>query len=108
MTELTAKEAALLEGLAPMPEDLIPLRDEKMLLDEEIKRLEARKADIRDVFDERLKDAGLKAYMIGDEVRARRSEGQTTTLDSKLLKKEMPHVFTKYARTKPNVRVTIS
>ena len=41
-TELTEAEAAELEGLAPMPVDLIELREEKLALDKQVEELEGR------------------------------------------------------------------
>lgn len=109
MTETNAEvEAALDEGLAEMPADLIPLRNEKLALDEQIDLLTARKKEITDAFGERLKTDGLQGFMLYGKVHARRSEVTNSRVDSKKLKTEMPHVFAKFLKVTKSVRITVN
>lgn len=101
-------DSAALEGIAPMPEDLIPLRNEKVALDEQISELQKRLREIKDTFAERLYDDGLIGYTLGSKVKARESHGTRHTLDSKKLKEEMPHVHAKYLKATEYVSINIS
>lgn len=108
MTDINEEiEAAALEGIAPMPEDLIALREEKLLLDLQIEQLEGRKKEITAIFGARLQEDGLKAYSLNGKNHATASEFTEHRIDSKLLKNEMPHIFQKYAPARDVRRITV-
>lgn len=92
-------EAAALEGLAKMPEDLIPLREEKIALDEQIDALTARKKEIQDTFGKRLDERGLVGFLLNGKVHARVTVGTRTGIDGKKLKDEKPSIWKKYLKT---------
>jgi predicted phage-related endonuclease len=100
--------AAELEGLAPMPEDLIALRAEKLLIDQEKDKLEARLREIKDTFGDRLTADGLQGYILNGKVKARRSPGTRTSVDGKRLKEELPHIYQNFLKTTPYVSINIS
>lgn len=100
--------AALEEGLAPMPEDMVSLREEKLLLDKEIELLTARKEEIKAAFADRLKEEGLQGFILHGKVHARVSEVTTNRVDSKRLKEEMPHVWKQYLKATISRRITIN
>lgn len=101
-------DAAELEGLAPMPEDLVPLRNEKLLLDEEVGRLNARLREIKDAFGGRLQEENLQGFILDGKVHARRTPGTRTSVDSKKLKDDLPHIYKEYLRTTSYVSINIS
>ncbi len=101
-------EAAALEGIIDMPDDLIALRNEKLALGEEIDRLTSRKKEITDAFGERLKSEGMQGFILYGKVHARRSEVSTSRVDSKKLKDEMPHLHAKYLKVTKSVRVVVN
>lgn len=107
-TKAEEAEAQLAEGLAPMPEDLIALRQEKLELDEKLDELAARKREIQDTFGERLQDAGLVGFMLHGKVHARRKNGTRTDVDRKRLKDELPEVYANYLKTTEYVSITIN
>lgn len=96
----TEAEAAELEGLKPMPEDLIPLRDEKVVLDEEIAKLTARKNEIKDIFGARLKEDDAVAYVLYGKAHARHVVSMRSDVDPKLLREKFPHIWKQVLRTK--------
>ena len=91
-------EAAALEGLAPMPADLIPLREEKRQLDEQLEVLNNRVSEIKETFGKRLEEAGLQGFLLNGKVHARVSHGTRHTIDSKKLKEQMPHIWERFMR----------
>lgn len=102
MTDLltpTEAEAAELEGMLPMPEELIPLREEKLFLDEEIEKLQARKREIQDTFGRALEEAGAQGFVLNGQVHARHVVQMRSTVDSKLLKEKFRHIWTQVLRT---------
>lgn len=100
-------DAALLEGLAPMPADLVALRNEKVALDDQVSLLNERLREIKDTFADRLHADNLVGYTLGSKVKARESHGTRTTVDSKQLKAEMPHIWAKYSKTTPYTSIRI-
>lgn len=91
-------EAALEEGLAPMPADLIPLRDEMVALKEAMEQLEGRKKEIQEVFGKRLDEEGLVGFLLNGKVHARLTKGTRHTVDSKKLKEKMPHIWQQFLK----------
>jgi predicted phage-related endonuclease len=100
--------AAELEGIAPMPADLIPLREEKLLVDKQLEELAARKKEIQEEFGKRLKEDGMVGYLLHAKVHARRSEHTRTSVDSKKLKDEMPHIYKNYLKVTAYTSVTVN
>ncbi len=108
MTEiLDETEAALNEGLAPMPEDLLQLRDEWIVLKDQIDMLNERKDEIKVIISKRLEDDGLQGYTWGGKVRARISSVTTPRLDSKKLKETMPHIWNQFIKITKSERFTM-
>lgn len=107
-TKAEEAEAQMAEGLAPMPEDLVALRQEKLELDDQIDALNARKEEIKDIFGEKLKDEGLVGFMLHGKVHARRSNRTRTDVDRKRLKDELPEVYKNYLKTTSYVSITIN
>ena len=101
-------EAALLEGIAPMPEDLIALREESIALKEEIDRLTERRNKIKDTFGERLDSEGLKGYVLYGKVHARVTHGTRTDVDKKKLKEDMPHIYKRFLKVTSYRSVTVN
>lgn len=101
-------DAALLEGLAPMPAHLIPLRDESIALKEQIDELNARREDIKESFAKELQDSGLQGYILNGKVHARVSEVINTRVDAKELKLKMPHIYAKFLKVTKSVRTTVN
>lgn len=100
--------AAELEGLAQMPDDLVKLREEKLKLDKQLEKLQARKKEIQDTFGQRLKDDGLVGYLLHGKVHARRSQHTRTGVDSKRLKEELPVVYKNYLKVTSYTSVTVN
>jgi hypothetical protein len=105
---LDETEAAAHEALAPMPADLIALRAEKLLLDQQIDALKERKDAIRDIFGKRLEDLGLQGFVLNGKVHARRSEVHTGRLDGEALKKRHPKLYAQFLKFTDSIRVTIN
>lgn len=99
-TMLTQEEiaAAELEALAPMPADLIPLREEKRQLDDQLEILNARVTEIKETFAKRLEEEGKQGYLLHGKVHARVSHGTRTGIDSKKLKEQMPHIWERFVK----------
>lgn len=100
--------AAALEGLAPMPDDLIPLRTRRLALMKRRDKLDEELDQIRDEFAERLEEDNLQGFILDGKVRARRSEVHNTRLDTKAIKAELPDVFAKYSKVTKSVRINIT
>lgn len=103
MTEqknLTQEEldAAELESIVPMPEDLIPLRQEKLALDAQLEVLEARKKEIQEIFGKRLDEMGKVGFILHGKVHARVSQGTRSDIDKKKLKEQMPHIYAQFLK----------
>lgn len=109
MTEfLTEQEAALAEGLADMPGDLIPLRSEYLALKEQRDAITQAMDDIKGTFADRLKEDGLSGFILGGKVHARVSDVTNTRVDSKRLKAEMPTIHAKFLVVTKSQRVTVN
>lgn len=107
-TELTEAEAAELEGLAPMPADLIELREEKLALDKQIEELEGRKNEIKEIFGKRLEADGMQGFLLHGKVHARVTYGTRHGVDSKKLKEKMPHIWAQFMKITKYRSVTIN
>lgn len=101
-------EAAEFEGLVQMPADLVPLREEKLKLDKQLEKLQARKKEIQDEFGQRLKDDGMVGYLLHGKVHARRKQGTRTGVDVKRLKDELPLVYKNYLKVTDYVQITVN
>jgi predicted phage-related endonuclease len=101
-------EAALAEGLAPMPAHLIPLRDESNELKEQIDKLQERRDEIKSIFGKTLESEGLQGFILHGKVHARRSSVTSTNVDAKRLKTERPDVWAEFIRVVKSVRVTVN
>lgn len=101
-------DAALAEGLAPMPADLVSLRNESLSLSAEIDRLTARRDEIKASFSKRLEEDGLKGYILDGKVHARITQGNRSTIDSKQLRDAMPHIYAQYLRITPYTSIKIN
>lgn len=109
MTETHAEqEAALLEGLAQMPDHLIPLRNEYLANKEAADELKARQDEIKAKFADELVESGLQGFILHGKVHARRSEVTNTRIDSTGLKEKMPHIWQQFVKTTKSVRVTVN
>lgn len=100
-------QAQLDEGLAPMPEDMVELREESRSLKEQIDALTARRNEIKDLFGERLEAEGLQGFLLHGKVHARVTYGTRTSVDSKELKAQMPHIWKRFLKTTSYRSVTI-
>lgn len=101
MTETITPEetaAAELEALAPMPADLVPLREEKRQLDDQLEILNARVHDIKEIFGKRLEEDGKQGYILHGKVHARVSYGTRHGVDSKKLKEQLPHIWQQFMK----------
>ncbi len=105
---LDETEAAELEALAPMPDDLLPLRNRKLKIDEQMEKLEFELKKIKDEFDDRLKADGLDGYTINGKVRGRRSSFKRFTINSKLLKEKHPRIYKAFLTETPVVSIKIT
>ena len=109
MTETHVEvEAALLEGLAEMPADLIPLRNEFLANKEAADALKARQDEIKSTFADKLVEEGLQGFLLHGKVHARRSEVTNTRIDSNALKEKLPHIWQQFVKTTKSVRVTVN
>lgn len=109
MTDITTElEAQLNEGLAPMPAELVDLREESNLLKEQIDALTARRNEIKEIFGKHLEDEGLQGFLLHGKVHARVTYGNRTAVDSKLLKEKMPHVWRKFLKTTQYKSITVN
>jgi len=108
MTETIDTAAALAEGLADMPADLIPLRDEYLALKEERDNLVKTMDSIKGQFADYIKDNGLQGLILEGKVHARVSNVTNSRVDSKRLKAEMPTVHAKFLIVTKSQRVTVN
>jgi hypothetical protein len=115
MTTLTApaitldeQDAAQDEALAPMPADVIALRERKLALQAQIDLLQEEIGVIKDTVGKKLEDAGLQGYVLGGKVHARRSEVITNRLDSQRLKEKHPQIWRAFIKPTHSVRVVIN
>lgn len=107
-TSTIEQEAALLEGLAEMPADLVSLRRRRLALKERKDKIQQEMDDIRDTFAERLEAEGLQGYMLSGKVKARRSEVTTHRADTNILKTKYPKIWAAVMKTTKSVRVDIT
>jgi predicted phage-related endonuclease len=109
-TALTQEElaAAELEGIKPMPEDLVELREESNTLREEIDKLTARRNEIKDTFGKRLEQDAAQGYVLNGKVHARVTYGTRHTVDSKELKAKMPHIWSKFLKVTKYRSITVN
>lgn len=105
---LNETEAALAEGLAPMPEDLTVDRLRLLALKEKRDELEAEINELRGRFADRMQEAGVTGFILNGKVRARTSTVQTSRIDSRKLANELPAVHAQYLKVTESVRVTVS
>lgn len=105
---LDETEAAQAEALAVMPADLVALRARKLQLDEQKDLLTEEIEKIKGIFADRLVADGLQGYVYAGKVHARRSEGTSTRVDSKLLKEKHPQIYRAFLKTTHYVRMTIN
>lgn len=115
MTTITAPgvtldetEAAEAELLAPMPADVIALRERKLTLQAQVDLLNEEIGKIKDTVGQRLQEEGLQGYMYGGKVHARRSIVVSKRVDSKKLKEKHPRIWAAFLTTTESVRVTIN
>lgn len=109
MTTTTEElEAALDEGLAPMPAHLIPLRQRAIKLKEQIDKLTAERNEIKEIFGKELDEAGLQGFVLHGKVHARVSHGTRTMVDSRELKAKMPQVWKRFLKTTKYRSVTVN
>lgn len=110
MTELSTEqtEAALVEGLAEMPEDLIPLRLQYLALKDQRDDVLNQMDQIKSTFASRLKEQGLQGFLLYGKVRSRLSKVTNSRVDSKRLKDELPAVHAKYLVVTKNERVNVT
>jgi predicted phage-related endonuclease len=101
-------EAEANDGLAVMPADLVPLREEKLRVDAQLDKLEARKKEIQGIFQARLEEAELIGYTIDDKVRARRLATSRSDIDAKGLKEKHPLIYKRFLRVTPYISMRIS
>jgi len=101
-------EAAELEGLAPMPEDMVALRDEANALRDEIDRLNERRNEIKETFGKYIEDNGLQGLVLHGKVHARVTYGTRHGVDSKKLKEEMPHIWSRFLKATKYRSVTVN
>jgi hypothetical protein len=100
--------AALLEGLAPMPAHLIPLRDESNALKEQIDALTERREKIKETFGKTLEADGLQGFILHGKVHARVSYVTNNRVDTKELRAKRPDVFQEFLVTTKSKRVTVN
>lgn len=105
--QLDETEAAQLEGLAPMPQDLISKRQERLALKEQRDAIQARMDEIRDEFGARLEAEGLQGFVLNGKVHARRSVVQTRRVDSKKLKEKHPQIWRAFSILTESVRIVV-
>lgn len=103
----TELQAQLDEGLAPMPEDLVPLHTEALVIKKQIEELEGRLTEIKDTFDATLKGEGLKAFLLHGKKKAKRMVTKRTFIKQKDLAKDMPHIYKKYSYKKDVVSIRL-
>ena len=95
-------------ALAVMPADLVPLREEKLRVDAELDKLNARKDEIKSLFQTRLEADKVIGYTIDGKVRARRSPGSRSDIDAKGLKEKHPVIYKRFLRTTAYISMRIS
>lgn len=106
--QLDEAEAAALEGIAPMPLDLIALREKKLRLSEERDALNAQIDEIKATFAERLEAYGVQGFELNGKVHARKSLVRTPRLDTKKFKAAHPKIWAAFTVVTTSVRVTIN
>lgn len=101
-------EAQELEGLAPMPPELVALRERKLEIDKLMGDLKEELDGIKGKVDEELTARGLQGFTLHGAVKARKSPGTRSSVDAKKLKEEMPAVYQKYLRVTKyfSIRIT--
>lgn len=101
-------EAAVLEGLAPMPEDLVPLRNRANELKEQIDQLTDARNSIKEIFGKRLEAESLQGFVLNGKVHARVSHGTRNSIDTKRLKAERPDIWAQYLKVTKYKSVTVN
>lgn len=105
---LNETEAAQLEGLAPMPSDLVTLRNRKLELDEQASAIKVEIDAIKATFDQRLQAEGVQGFVLNGKVHGRRSEVTTARVDAALLKEKHPRIYKAFLKVTKSVRITIN
>ncbi len=100
--------AAELEGIKEMPEEVRVMRTRKLEIDAEMAKLETELSQIKSATADIMRDDAVVAYTIDGKVKARKSFGNRTGVDSKRLKTEMPHIYRSFLKTTPYTSMTIS
>lgn len=103
----TELQAQLDEGLAPMPEDLVPLHAEALAIKKQIEKLEGRLTEIKGTFDAKLQGEGLKAFLLHGKKKAKRMVTRRTFIHQAELAKEMPHIYEQYSYKKDVVSIRL-
>ena len=98
---LDETEAAQLEGLAPMPSDLVPLRERKLQLANEIAALEEELEQIKGTFNQRMKAAGVVGFTLLGKVRSRISTYDHPWIDQDDLRTRHPRIYKSVLRKTP-------
>jgi hypothetical protein len=93
-------EAALAEGLAPMPAHLLAYREEKLELDRQIDLLKERKEEIKKLFNQYLATEGLKGYIVDGKPKVTRTPLSLSRFDGKTFVKENPVLAARYTVVK--------
>jgi predicted phage-related endonuclease len=101
-------QAALAEGLAPMPAHLIPLRDESNDLKEQIDKLTERRDKIKEIFGKTLVAEGHQGFLLNGKVHARVSNVTNNRVDTKALREKRPDVFQEFLVTTKSQRIVVN
>jgi hypothetical protein len=108
---ITEAEAAELESLSPLPQELALIRAEWLALKEQENHVKARLNEKRDALGAALEAAGLQGFTVDGRVVVRRSEVTTNALDTAKIKKDDPalfgRLFQSFAKVTKSVRVNI-
>ena len=86
-------EAALLEGTAPLPEELVELRKEYLDINEMIAELEARKTVIKTTVGLHADMSGVSMFTVNNVNAMGFNPRTTVTVDKKQLMNQYPEVF---------------
>lgn len=105
---LDETEAAELEGVAPLPADLVALLSEARVVKEQLEVLEARKKEIRDIFKDRLVLLGLVGFVVNGKVKIRKSVYTKDGFNVKDFAAKHPVLFRRFKTTSaPITSITI-
>lgn len=86
-------EAALLEGLAPLPEELVALRDEYNELNQTIAELQKRKDAIKTIVGLHADMNGVSMFTVGNVNVMGFNPRTSVSVDKKKLMNQYPDVF---------------